>query len=134
MISCELPDQTQANLLENERDVANETSLPHQMVGKTSEGESSSWPANEPRPMKSPPNLETQLHLVQIPALQNHDVIKWLPVDGMQKGLHYFAIVLLVLTPNVSKDTTLMKNISQHYSGIHISQFLSLSFDTMSNF
>lgn len=84
--------------------------------------------------MKSPPNLETQLHLVQIPALQNHDVIKWLPVDGMQKGLHYFGIVLLVLTPNVSKDTTLMENLSQHYSGIHISQFLSLSFDTMSNF
>lgn len=137
MITCELHDQAQANLLEDERDVANKTSLPHQITGKISEGEPSSWPANEPRHMKSLPNLETQLHLVHLPAAQKHDIIKWLlssGVDGKQQGFYYFGIVLSVLTSSVSKDTTLMKNLSQHCSGIHISQFLNLSFDTMSDF
>lgn len=60
MVFCELHDKAQANLQDDDRDVANETSLPYQTVGKNSEGETSSWPPTEHRHMKSLLKLEAR--------------------------------------------------------------------------
>lgn len=78
MVFCELRDEAQANLQDDDRDVANETSLPYQTVGKNSTRETSSWPATEYRHMKSLLNWRlTQLYLAQTPDPQNHGLIKW---------------------------------------------------------
>lgn len=80
MIPCELHDQAQAGLLDDERDVPYEPSLSQNTVGENSEGEPSSWAAAERKHMVS---LAIRVEPLSCtwPKLQtpkNHDLIKQL--------------------------------------------------------